>query len=121
MHYSASLTVPAATPSASPVSTSLVLPAGILTHLEVNFPRGCARMTSIAIFDGATQLYPKTAGGAYCEDGYVVKINTFQIFDSSKTLTIKGWAPATSYQHVVTVVAEVDTVEETAMKQTGYY
>ena len=121
MHYSASLTVPAGTASGSPVSTSLVLPAGILKHIDVNFPRGCARMTSIAIYDGATQLYPKTAGAAYCEDGYTVKLETFQIFDSAKTLTVKGWAPLTSYQHVVTVTAEVDTVEETAMRQTGYY
>jgi hypothetical protein len=121
MHYSAILTVPAGTSLLTPVSTTLALPAGILKHLDVNFPRGCARMTSIVIFDAAVQLYPKTAGAAYCEDGYVVKIDTFQIFDSSKTLTIKGWAPLTSYQHVVTITAEVDTVEETAMKGTGYY
>jgi len=121
VHYSASLTVVAATPALTPVTTNLVLPAGILRHIDINFPKGCARMTYITIYDGASLLYPKTASASYCEDGYTVKIDTFQIFDASKTLTVKGWAPLTSYQHVVTVTAEVDTVEETAMKQTGYY
>ena len=121
MHYSASLTVPANTPALTPVSTSLVLPAGTLQHIDINFPPGCARMTFIQIYDGATLLYPKTAGAAYCEDAYTVKIDTMQIFDSPKTLTIKGWSPSTSYQHVVTVTAEVKTAEELCMSRSGYY
>jgi hypothetical protein len=78
-------------------------------------------MTYIQIYDGATLLYPKTAGGAYCEDAYTVKLNTMQIFDDAKTLTIKGWAPLTSYQHVITVTAEVLTAEELCMARSGYY
>lgn len=121
MHYSASLTVPAATAAVSPVSTNLVLPAGMLQQITINFPPGCARMTFIQIYDGATLVYPKTAGASYCEDAYTVVISTMQIFDTSKTLTIKGWSPGTSYQHVVTITAEVKTSEELCMSRSGYY
>ena len=121
MQYVASLTVVANTPALTPVSTTLVLPAGTLTGLNIIFPPGCARMTFIQVYDGATLMYPKTAGAAFCEDAFKVAIDCFLVMDAAKTLTIKGWSPGTSYQHVVTVQAEVRTLEELCMARTGYY
>ena len=119
--YSASLTVPLNTPAITPVTTDLVIPAGVLQNIKIVFPPGCARMTKIAIYDGATLVFPKTAAGYFCEDSFTVNIDCFMIFDASKTLTVKGWSPGTTYPHVITVHAEAKTSEEIAMTRTGYY
>lgn len=78
-------------------------------------------MVSVTIYDGATMIFPKESGTYYAEDAKEVPITTFAIFDSTKTLTMKGWAPNTSYQHIITFTFEVQTVEETAMARSGYY
>lgn len=121
MHYVKELTVPAGTASASPASDTIELPAGILQQLSVFFPPGCARMVYVAIYDGTSQVFPKGAGSSYCEDAKEVSVNTFEMFDSAMTYTIKGWAPSTNYQHKITFTFEVKTAEEIAMSRSGYY
>jgi hypothetical protein len=78
-------------------------------------------MVYIAIFDGATQVYPKTAGQSYVGDGNPVEITDMVIYDSAKTLTLKGWSPNTNYPHVVTFTFCVMTAEEKVMAKAGYY
>lgn len=121
VHYTVSLTVPANTLAASPVSDTIVLPAGILQRTEIVFPYGAARMTHVQVYDGVTLMYPKGAATDYAEDGIKVNVDDFVIYDSAKTLTVKGWAPGTAYAHKITFNFYMNTVEENAMKAAGYY
>ena len=121
MHYKQSLTVPANTLKAALVTASLVLPAGVLEHIDIVFPPGCARMVHVDIKNGSTVVYPKGSSTDYCEDAYTVAIDDMVIFDAGPTLTIEGWSPGTTYSHVITVHAYIRTIEEIAMSRTGYY
>lgn len=121
MHYTKELTVPAGTASGSPATTTVDLPAGVLQRITIFFPPGCSRLTYVAIYDGATLVYPKTAATSYAEDAKEIVINDMVIYDATKTLTLKGWAPTTSYQHKVTFNFQVQTAEELCMSRTGYY
>jgi len=120
-HYTKTLTVPANTPSATPTSTTIDLPAGVLERVDITFPPGCARMTHVQIWDGATLMYPKETGTDFAEDAYTVSIGDMVIWDAVKTLTLKGWSPLTNYQHNITFHFYVRTSEEIAMSRTGYY
>jgi hypothetical protein len=120
MHYTKNLTVPAGTASGSPASTTIDLPPGVLEEIAVLFPPGCARMVSTAIFDGATQIYPKDNTTSYAEDAKEISVRAFEIFDATKTLTLKGWAPSTNYQHKLTFTFNMKSAEEIAMSRTGY-
>jgi hypothetical protein len=121
MGYTKKLTVPANTLLTSPVSTTIVLSVGILNQIQILFPYGCARAVHVQIYDGATLVYPKNAGEDYAEDGDTKIVNDFVIYDSAKTLTLKGWSPGTTYPHIVTFSFLMNTVEENAMKAHGYY
>lgn len=121
MHYVKELTVPAGTASGSPASTTIDLPAGILQQVSILFPPGCARMVFAVIYDGAVQIYPKGASTSYCEDAREITSSAFEIYDSTKTLTLKGLAPSTNYSHKLTFSFEVKTAEEIAMSRSGYY
>lgn len=78
-------------------------------------------MVFAVIYDGSTQIYPKGASTSYCEDAKEIPISAFEIYDSAKTLTLKGWAPSTNYQHKLTFSFDVKTAEEIAMSRSGYY
>lgn len=121
MHYTTELTVPANTAAASPVSTTIDLPAGVLESVDITFPPGCARLVYVQIYDGATLLFPKTTGQAYRYDAYTVVITDFLVWDAAKTLTLKAWSPGTGYQHKIVFNFHVRTQEEIAMSRTGYY
>jgi hypothetical protein len=121
VHYTKELTVPANTGAGTPASTTIDLPAGVLQRITIFFPPGCSRLTHVTIYDGATQVYPKTASTDYAEDAKEVVINDMVIYDAVKTLTLKGWSPGTSYQHKVTFNFQVQTAEELSMSRTGYY
>ena len=121
MHYTKELTVTANTLIGAPVSTTIDLPAGVLDKIEITFPPGCARLVLAQIFDGATMLYPKTAGMSYSYDAYTVTINDFVIWDAAKTLTLKAWSPGTTYQHKLIFNFYVRSQEEIAMSRSAYY
>ena len=121
MHYVKELTVPAGTASGSPARTDVTLAAGTLRSVKILFPPGCARLVFVVIYNGATQIYPKEPATSYAEDAKEIAINTFDIFDSAPTLTLRGWAPSTNYAHKITFTFELQTVEETAMQRSGYY
>lgn len=121
MHYNKELTVPANTAAVAPATTTIDLPAGVLQRITIFFPPGCSRLTHVAIFDGATQVYPKTASTDYAEDNKEIAINDVVIYDATKTLTLKGWSPGTGYPHKVTFNFTVQTAEELSMSRTGYY
>lgn len=63
----------------------------------------------------------KGASTSYCEDAREITSSAFEIYDSTKTLTLKGWAPSTNYGHKLTFSFEVKTAEEIAMSRSGYY
>jgi len=121
MHYSQELNVPANTLLAGAVSGTIDIAPGQLQHISLIFPPGCARMVRAAIYDGATLLFPKTAGSSYCEDAYTIEIDCAEIYDATKTLTLKAWAPGTTYAHKLTAHYQHKSIEEIAMGRTGYY
>lgn len=121
MHYTKQLTVPLDTAAISPASTTIVLPAGILDQVKIYFPGGCARLVHAQIYDGATLLYPKGAATDYAENQFTVDIKDMIIWDSAKTLTLKGWSPGTGYAHLLTFHFFVRTAEEICLGATGYY
>lgn len=121
MHYSVDLTIPAGTADSSPATQDIELPAGVLQHCTVIFPPGCSRMVKVSIWNATSQIFPRNAAEKYAEDNYHFEIGETYMMDSVTTLTVKGSAPDTSYQHKVTCHFEVRTAEEIGLNRVGYY
>ncbi len=103
MFYEYDLTVPANTPAASPAELTAVLNVGTITRVEIQFPPGCNGMVSVAVDHWGRQLWPGDPDEDIAGGGSIVAWEEdFDLEDEPYELTLRGWSPGTTYQHVIT-------------------
>jgi len=102
MLYAKSLTIPAGTPSDNPKETTIEIEEPILLYAAVKFPPGCHDMVSAAIFYGKLQILPSKKGEWIKGDNETVSDYPMIEFTTTpETLTLKGYAPNTDYDHTL--------------------
>jgi len=105
--YHADITVPAGTPQSSPVTKELTIKDEVVTKIAVTFPWGCNGLVYVAIFYGPYQLFPRPDGEALHDSGKRVEARMYWECPEKETkLTIKAWAPSTSYDHTLMIDVE---------------
>ena len=103
MFYEYDLTVPANTLKAAPVELEAPLNAGTVTRVEVQFPAGCSAMVGVSIFRSEHQVWPGDPDEDIAgEDALVWWSESYDLDDRPFALTLKGWSPGTTYQHIIT-------------------
>lgn len=103
MYYRYSLTVPADTPTTTPVTQTMHLAHGIIHQVEVGFPPGCAGLVHVAIFRFEHQAWPSNPDDEFAWDDYNVKIDRefFALITRPYELTLRAWSEDTTFPHTV--------------------
>lgn len=104
MWYRGSITVPASTPRAEPVTAELKVSQGTITLFYRLFPKGCAGQVSVQVFSQTRQILPSTPGQSYIGDGSEVLGDSSIILDEPPyVLELRAWSPGTTYDHTIYV------------------
>lgn len=103
MFYRYSLLVPLSTPVTAPVTTTMYLSHGIVHHVEVGFPPGCAGLVHAAVFRFEHQVWPSNPDHDFAWDDYniVVRNESFGLVSRPYTLTLRAWSEDDSYAHTI--------------------
>ena len=103
MLYVLALTIPSGTGEDSPVEEDLQLTDGVITHVEVEFPAGCAGLAHSYARQGVHQVFPTNPDGNLCSDNHVITWNDYEDLDADpRVLTISGWNDDDTYPHTIT-------------------
>jgi len=94
--------VPADTALADSESAFVEVCAGTITNFYRLFPSGCAGMVHLQVFYQTRQIFPTTPGQSYIGDGSeILGDASVELDEPEYVLELRGWAPDTSYSHVV--------------------
>jgi len=112
MFYAWDITIPAATPEASPVIQTLKLTKGVITRIDVKFPPGCHGLVKTRLFRYESQLIPLSGEEWLTGDGEtVITESYYKLFETPAQLKFVGCAPLTAYDHTVTVRVSITPSE----------
>lgn len=107
MFYRYSLTVPANTPATAPVRTTMYLSHGIIHHVEVAFPPGCAGLVHASIWRFEHQAWPTNPDEEFAWDNYTIDIRNeaFGLTKRPYNLSLRAWSNDDTFSH--TIVARI--------------
>lgn len=113
MHYVYDVLVLPANIASNNVEYPVKLGAGIIRHVSIIFPPGCARLVKVTIWNNAEQLLPTNAEAVYGEDSYAVETDCYiDIAETGNDLYVLAWNTGTNYQHMVHVMFDVQGIDE---------
>jgi hypothetical protein len=111
MHYAYDVPVYPANRVDNHVEIPVKLSAGIVKHVTIRFPPGCARMVNCTIWDSSEQLFPTNMESVYCEDSYAVEIDCYlPTWLFGNDFAILAWNTGTNYLHILRVLIAVQSV-----------
>jgi len=107
------LTVPADTPEADPEPLEVLLCAGTVIRVDVQFPAGCSSMVYVSIWRSDHQVWPNNLDEAIAGDNAVVEWpESYDLDDDPRGFEVRGWSPGTTYPHVITFRFALLSLEE---------
>lgn len=119
MHYAYGVDVLPSNTVDNHVEVPVKLSAGIIKHISILFPPGCARLVCCTFWDGSEQLLPTNMETVYNEDSYAVEIDCyFPTWLFGNDFSILAWNIGTNYKHTVHVLIDVQGVDEPDLAQT---
>jgi len=103
MFYRYSLTVPASTSQAAPAILAMHLTHGIIHHLEIGFPPGCAGLVHAAIYRFEHQVWPTNPDNTFAWDDYnvVIRHEAFGLITLPYTLSLRAWSEDNTFPHTI--------------------
>lgn len=109
--------IPANTTKENPFILEQSIPNGVIYKLIVYFPRGCAGLSGVAIYNEDFQLYPTNRGGWFIGEDVIYQFDDTYIFDfASKMIKIRAYNLSTLYEHKVMIGIGVASEEEYAAR-----
>jgi hypothetical protein len=107
------VTVTAGTLKAAPAVEELLLSAGAITRVDVQFPAGCSGMVHCSIWRGDHQLWPVNLDNDIAgEDAIVSWPESYDLADEPFSVIVKVWSPGTTYDHTITFRFALLSLEE---------
>ena len=112
MIYQKSLTIPAGTTKAEPVSDYMEVNKGFIYQVTAIIPTGCAGLAGIRILDGIYQAYPTTPNEWFIGDGSHHSFTDSYIKETPPYLfTLEGYNLDDTYDHTLTVMVGMEIKE----------
>jgi len=106
--YSLELELPANTPEDSPVELIADLTWGVISHVELEFPPGCAGLAKVAILYHRHQLWPTNADKWFYTDGRIIAWDDyFELLEPPFELVLLGYNDDDTFQHTPIIRFEV--------------
>jgi hypothetical protein len=100
MFYDFPLSIPANTPSSFPVEDEVKLTYGVITHVEVEFPPGCAGLAYGRILHEGHQVWPTDPASWFRSDGRAIVWNErYELLEVPYTMVIQGYNDDDTFPH----------------------
>ena len=113
MYFEYPVTVTAGTAKVDAVVEELLLAAGAITRVDVQFPAGCSGLVHASIWRHDHQLWPVNLDNDIAgEDAIVSWPESYDLEDEPFSVTVKVWAPTTTYDHTITFRFALLSLEE---------
>jgi len=98
--YVATLTIPAGTPSNSPVTSTVTLYEEVLEQIIILIPPGHYALAGLRIYYGDEQLIPKPSGSWLRGDNVVIPVKMrWKLPERPTVLRLEGYNEDVKYQH----------------------
>ncbi len=112
MLYEYELTVPANTLASAPVQLEMLLGRGIIHDIGVDFRAGARHEVHVVVKRALHQMFPANPEGSFKGDFFPVRYSTWEPLEEPPyKLEAYGWAPGTTYDHLVTIRLNIDPRE----------
>jgi len=98
------ITTPANTPASAPLITTLLLDAGTITRIDLQFPLGVSAVAHIQLSQGLNQVFPTNPDGAFATSNETITWNEdYDLDQPPYRLTATTWNTSSTYSHTITV------------------
>ncbi len=115
MRYRGSLTVPANTLAASPVSATVGLTYGRIEQVSILFPAGPSGLVNLIVLYHERQIFPTSPEQTFIGDDHLITFpESFPIHDLPFDVVLVGWSPGSTLSHAVYVDFSVEPEVEIA-------
>lgn len=104
MIYAKDCPIPKNTPPQNPVQIPFTVTKGLVYKVEVQFPRGCAGLAHVVIWQGGHQMWPYDMDHDFYGDNWVIAFDdTYLISYEPYVFDIYGYNLDDTYNHTITV------------------
>lgn len=108
MQFQESVRIDENTLITAPKKLDLKVTAGVITHLAIEFPAGCAGLAHLRVLRGGYQVWPVDIGEWFMSDDHVIEIDThYKLMDHPLQFRIEGYNEDETNYHVLTVRVEL--------------
>jgi len=113
MNYEYTFTIRSNTSLDNPVEKIAKLTVGIVHLVEIYFPRGCAGLVHVKIYDDGHQVWPTNPDDDFNGDDSTISFNEYYRLTPGNTkLRIVAWNEDEVFDHTITVRFAVLKEEE---------
>ena len=120
MFYDLSLTIPPNTSKAAPLEHHLLLCRGVINHVEIGFPPGCAGLAHLQINRSGTQIWPTNPQGSFNTDGYNILFDEhYEMFYEPYEVLLVAWNLDDTYSHTLEVRIGIEAIPEVHVRETA--
>jgi len=104
MYYLTFHTVPPQTSESEPYEYQVAVVEGILSHVDIGFPRGCVGLAHLQLYYKHHQLYPTNPEQSFAWDNHIFSFDDdFPIYEQPYVITVRAWNDDDSYEHTLMV------------------
>ena len=103
MLFRYSLTIPASTTATDPATSVVNIAPGVLRHVSISFPPGCAALAHVAVLYQEHQIVPASTGEFLAWDDLTLAWpEDIPIDEVPHEFKLVGWNEDDTYPHTVT-------------------
>jgi len=118
MYHKKAVTIPANTPKTSPIRERIILTAGVIQKVDIEFPAGCAGLVGARILHREFQLWPLTPGEYFVTDNFTITFPArFELNEEPFGLTVEAYNEDTAYDHTLSFRFAISEPEPDVMQQ----
>lgn len=104
-HY---MEIPRNTLKAAPLTYDIVVPAGVINRVWVEFPRGCSGLAGVQLYRGPEQIFPLPKNIWLRSDNAVLNFAfTHKVITDPFAVTMYGYNEDDTYPHTIWVGLEM--------------
>ena len=108
MFWAWDITITAGTTATSPKEQILKLTKGIITKIDIYFPKGCNGYVKVKLLRSEFQLVPLSRGEWVTGNGETIPTETYyELEETPSQLKFIGISPDAKYDHTVTVRVQI--------------
>ena len=104
MFYEFAITIPKSGDADNPKTVELHLGKGVIHHIAVQFPIGCAALAHCRLLHHSFGQLPTNRQGSFATDGYIIDVDeNLEFFAEPYIIRALCWNDDDTYAHTITI------------------